>query len=193
MKPLKVLLLFLFIFCSSVTTYTYVIDADNDRHTVASKLVVNIENSFSNEEVKITVQSFPNNDDNIESYNLVFDMKFREDYENEFTGICVGPKWEGFGSGEFLITLEKSKNFKSSIKGRFVNEVDDRCVNYFYYARYLNINMNNGEVFYVGVATDYGGVYPDAPNIWKVDSNKEIELIFTSNIERYSINFELSK
>ena len=89
MKPLKVLLLFLFIFCSSVTTYTYVIDADNDRHTVASKLVVNIENSFSNEEVKITVQSFPNNDDNIESYNLVFDMKFREDYESEFTGICL--------------------------------------------------------------------------------------------------------
>ena len=46
---------------------------------------------------------------------------------------------------------------------------------------------------YVGVATDYAGVYPDAPNIWKVDNNKEIELIFTSNIERYSINFELSK
>ena len=84
-------------------------------------------------------------------------------------------------------------NFKSSIKGEFVNEIDDRCDNYFYYARYLNINMNNGEIFYVGVATDYGGVYPDAPNIWKVDNNKEIELIFTSNIERYSINFELSK
>ena len=62
-----------------------------------------------------------------------------------------------------------------------------------WYYRYLNINMTNGETFYVGVATDYGGVYPDAPNIWKVDSNKEIELIFTSNIERYSINFELSK
>ena len=56
MKPLKVLLLFLFIFCSSVTTYTYVIDADNDRHTVASKLVVNIENSCSHDEVKIIVQ-----------------------------------------------------------------------------------------------------------------------------------------
>ena len=73
------------------------------------------------------------------------------------------------------------------------SETDDRCDNYFYYARYLNVNMTNGETFYVGVATDYGGVYPDAPNIWKVDNNKEIELIFTSNIERYSINFELSK
>jgi hypothetical protein len=43
------------------------------------------------------------------------------------------------------------------------------------------------------VATDYGGLYPDAPNVWKLDDNNEIELIFTSNIERYSINFELSK
>ena len=53
--------------------------------------------------------------------------------------------------------------------------------------------MTNGETFYVGVATDYGGVYPDAPNIWKQNTSNEIELIFTSNIERYSINFELSK
>jgi hypothetical protein len=129
----------------------------------------------------------------IDNIEMVFDMKFRDDYESEFNGVCVGPKWDGFGAGEFSILLEQKFNFKSSIKGRFLNEIDDRCDNYFYYARYLNVNMTNGETFYVGVATDYGGVYPDAPNIWKVDNNKEIELIFTSNIERYSINFELSK
>ena len=129
----------------------------------------------------------------IENIEIVFDMKFRDDYKSEFNGVCVGPNWDGFGSGEFTILLDEKFNFKSSIKGKFVNETDDRCDNYFYYARYLNINMTNGETFYVGVATDYGGVYPDAPNIWKVDNNKEIELIFTSNIERYSINFELSK
>lgn len=192
MKPFKVLLLFLFIFCSSVTTYTYGIDADNDRHTVASKLVINIENSFSNEEVKITVQSFPNNDNNIESYNLVFDMKFREDYESEFTGICVGPKWEEFGSGEFSITLEKSKNFKSSISGIRDSSTNDRCENYFYYLRNLEINLSNGEKYLVGVATDYAGGYPDAPYIWKQNKLKQIEVIGTSNIEKYSINFELS-
>ena len=192
MKPFKVLLLFLFIFCSSVTTYTYGIDADNDRHTVASKLVINIENSFSNEEVKITVQSFPNNDNNIESYNLVFDMKFREDYESEFTGICIGPKWEGFGSGEFSITLEKSKNFKSSISGIRDSSTNDRCENYFYYLRNLEINLSNGEKYLVGVATDYAGGYPDAPYIWKQNKLNEIEVIGTSNIEKYSINFELS-
>ena len=53
--------------------------------------------------------------------------------------------------------------------------------------------MKNGEEYFVGVATDYAGLYPDAPNIQKLDINNEIELIFTSNIERYSINFELSK
>ena len=192
MKPFKVLLLFLFIFCSSVTTYTYGIDADNDRYTVASKLVINIENSFSNEEVKITVQSFPNNDNNIESYNLVFDMKFREDYESEFTGICVGPKWEEFGSGEFSITLEKSKNFKSSISGIRDSSTNDRCENYFYYLRNLEINLSNGEKYLVGVATDYADRYPDAPKIWKLNKLNQIEEIGTSNIEKYSINFELS-
>ena len=193
MKPFKVLLLFLFIFCSSVTTYTYGIVADNDRHTVASKLVINIENSFSNEEVKITVQSFPNNDNNIESYNLVFDMKFREDYESEFTGICVGPKWEEFGSGEFSITLEKSKNFKSSISGIRDSSTNDRCENYFYYLRNLEINLSNGEKYLVGVATDYADGYPDAPYIWKQNKLNEIEVIGNSNIEKYSLNFELSK
>ena len=192
MKPFKVLLFFLFIFCSSVTTYTYGIDANNDRHTVASKLVINIENSFSNEEVKITVKSFPNNDNNIESYNLVFDMKFREDYESEFTGICVGPKWEEFGSGEFSITLEKSKNFKSSISGIRDSSTNDRCENYFYYLRNLEINLSNGEKYLVGVATDYADRYPDAPKIWKLNKLNQIEEIGTSNIEKYSINFELS-
>ena len=120
-------------------------------------------------------------------------MKKALDVDAVLLGAVGGPKWDDFGAGEFSILLEQKSNFKSSIIGKFVNEIDDRCDNYFYYARYLNVNMTNGETFYVGVATDYGGVYPDAPNIWKVDNNKEIELIFTSNIERYSINFELSQ
>ena len=159
---------------------------------INTNLSINTER-ISNTKYKVTIQSFPQKNKDILNYKLVFDMKFRDDYESEFNGVCVGPNWDGFGAGEFSVLLEKKSNFKSSIKGKFVNEIDDRCDNYFYYARYLNVNMTNGETFYVGVATDYGDVYPDAPNIWKVDSNKEIELIFTSNIERYSINFELSK
>ena len=37
----------------------------------------------------------------IDNIEMVFDMKFRDDYEDEFNGVCVGPKWDGFGPGEF--------------------------------------------------------------------------------------------
>ena len=187
-----ILISLLIISCTTTDVYNYSIESKIDYNLVDSRFTFNIYKS-NLENIEIEFQAFPKNSDMIENIEIVFDMKFREDYESEFNGVCIGPDWEGFGAGEFSVLLEQKSNFKSSIKGRFVNEVDDRCVNYFYYARYLNINMTNGETFYVGVATDYGGVYPDAPNIWKVDSNKEIELIFTSNIERYSINFELSK
>jgi len=187
-----ILISLLIISCTTTDVYNYSIESKIDYNLVDSRFTFNIYKS-NLENIEIEFQAFPKNSDMIENIEIVFDMKFREDYESEFNGVCVGPDWEGFGAGEFSVLLEQKSNFKSSIKGRFVNEVDDRCVNYFYYARYLNINMANGETFYVGVATDYGGVYPDAPNIWKVDSSKEIELIFTSNIERYSINFKLSK
>lgn len=62
----------------------------------------------------------------IENIEIVFDMKFRDDYKSEFNGICIGPNWDGFGAGEFSILLEQKFNFKSSIKGEIVNEIDDR-------------------------------------------------------------------
>jgi len=182
----------LIISCTTTETYNYSIESESDLKLIDSRFTFNIYKTNS-EIIEIEFQAFPKNADMIESIEMVFDMKFRDDYESEFNGVCVGPNWDGYGAGEFIIFLEQTSNFKSSIKGEVINEIDDRCDNYFFYARYLNINMTNGETFYVGVATDYGGVYPDAPNIWKVDNNKEIELIFTSNIERYSINFELSK
>ena len=193
MSLLRYLLISLLIIsCTTTSTYNYSIESESDINLIDSRFTFNIYESNS-ENIEIEFQAFPKNSSMIDNIEMVFDMKFRDDYESEFNGVCVGPKWDDFGAGEFSILLEQKSNFKSSIRGKFVNEIDDRCDNYFYYARYLNVNMANGETFYVGVATDYGGVYPDAPNIWKVDSNKEIELIFTSNIERYSINFELSK
>lgn len=193
MSLLRYLLISLLIIsCTTTETYNYSIESESDFNRIDSRFTFNIYKTNS-EKIEIEFQAFPKNVNMIENIEMVFDMKFRDDYEGEFNGVCVGPIWDGFGAGEFSVLLEQKSNFKSFIKGEFVNEIDDRCDNYFYYARYLNIKMNNGEIFYVGVATDYGGVYPDAPNIWKVDNNKEIQLIFTSNIERYSINFELSK
>ena len=193
MSLLRYLLISLLIIsCTTTATYNYSIESESDLNLIDSRFTFNIYESNS-ENIEIEFQAFPKNSSMIDNIEMVFDMKFRDDYESEFNGVCVGPKWDDFGAEEFSILLEQKSNFKTSLKGKFVNETDDRCNNYFYYARYLNVIMTNGETFYVGVATDYGSVYPDAPNIWKVDNNKEIELIFTSNIERYSINFELSK
>ena len=190
MKPSKLLIFSLLIFCSNLTTYSYTIDSD-DNNIIESQLLINIE-YLSKDKVKVTVQSFPVSDTNIESYNLVFDMKFREDYEGDFTGVCVGPNWEKFGPGEFSLELEKKNNFKKTIIGEINLSEDDRCDSYFYYLRFLDIQTIDGDIYLVGVATDYAGEYPDAPYIWKQNKLNQIEVVGTSNIEKYSINFELS-
>jgi len=189
LKPGKLLIFSLLIFCSNLTTYSYTIDSD-DNNIIESQLSINIE-YLSKDKVKVTVQSFPVSDTNIESYNLVFDMKFREDYEGDFTGVCIGPSWEKFGPGEFSLELEKKNNFKKTIIGEINLSEDDRCDSYFYYLRFLDIQTNDGDKYLVGVATDYAGEYPDAPYIWKQNKLNQIEVIGTSNIEKYSINFEL--
>jgi hypothetical protein len=189
LKPGKLLIFSLLIFCSNLTTYLYTIDSD-DNNIIESQLSINIEYQ-SKDKVKVTVQSFPVSDTNIESYNLVFDMKFREDYEGDFTGVCIGPSWEKFGPGEFSLELEKKNNFKKTIIGEINLSEDDRCDSYFYYLRFLDIQTIDGDKYLVGVATDYAGEYPDAPYIWKQNKLNQIEVIGTSNIEKYSINFEL--
>ena len=190
MKPGKLLIFSLLIFCSNLTTYSYTIDSD-DNNIIESQLSINVE-YLSKDKVKVTVQSFPVSDTNIESYNLVFDMKFREDYEGDFTGVCIGPSWEKFGPGEFSLELEKKNNFKKTIIGEINLSEDDRCDSYFYYLRFLDIQTIDGDKYLVGVATDYAGEYPDAPYIWKQNKLNQIEVIGTSNIKKYSINFELS-
>jgi len=189
LKPGKLLIFSLLIFCSNLTTYSYTIDSD-DNNIIESQLSINVE-YLSKDKVKVTVQSFPVSDTNIESYNLVFDMKFREDYEGDFTGVCIGPSWEKFGPGEFSLELEKKNNFKKTIIGEINLSEDDRCDSYFYYLRFLDIQTIDGDKYLVGVATDYAGEYPDAPYIWKQNKLNQIEVIGNSNIEKYSINFEL--
>ena len=183
---------FLFCSCTSPLTYNYSIDIGTPEENLDSSLTIDIYEDNSNN-IEIKLQAFPKELDLVDSYQIVFDMKFRDDYESKFNGVCVGPKWDVYGSGEFTIILDNRNNFKNSIKGKITQESDDRCHNYFYYVRFFDIDMKNGDRYLIGVATDYGGLYPDAPNVWKLDDNNEIELIFTSNIERYSINFELSK
>ena len=191
MKPGKLLIFLLLIFCSNLTTYSYTIESD-DTNTIESQLSINIE-YLSKDKVKVTVQSFPISDEEIEKFNLVFDMKFREDYEDDFTGVCIGPNWEKFGPGEFSLVLEKKNNFKNTIIGEINTSEDDRCDSYFYYLRFFDIQTIDGDIYLVGVATDYAGEYPDAPYVWKQNKLNQIEEIGNSNIEKYSLNFELRK
>ena len=187
-----VTLLFLLSSCSSATEVVeYEIYSKDKVDYLASKVLFNIKKSRNT--VNFDVQIFPKNKEDIESYSLVFDMKFREDYQSEFNGVCLGPSWENYGSGEFSLQLKKENNFKSQIKGLFNDNDDDRCTNYFYYLRFLTINLRDGGQLLVGVATDYAKEYPDAPFLWVVNKNNQLDEIGTTNIEKYSLNFELSK
>ena len=187
-----VTLLFLLSSCSSATEVVeYEIYSKDKVDYLASKVLFNIKKSRNT--VNFDVQIFPKNKEDIESYSLVFDMKFREDYQSEFNGVCLGPSWENYGSGEFSLQLKKENNFKSEIEGLFNDNDDDRCTNYFYYLRFLTINLRDGGQLLVGVATDYAKEYPDAPFVWVVNKNNQLDEIGTTNIEKYSLNFELSK
>ncbi len=193
MRSLTVsIFLFLFISCASNTeVFEYNISSKDNTNIVESRLLFNI--NKSSDTVYLDVQIFPKKKKDIESYSLVFDMKFREDYESEFNGVCLGPSWENFGPGEVSLELKNENNFKSEIKGFIDSGEDDRCKNYFYYLRFLTINLISEEQILIGVATDYAKDYPDAPFVWSVNENNQLEEIGTTNIEKYSLNFELSK
>ena len=71
-------------------------------------------------------------------------MKFREDYETDFDGVCIGPTWNNDKPGELKIVLDEEYNFKSKIVGKFeTNSQMDRCTTYFYYLRYFEANLES--------------------------------------------------
>ena len=114
-------------------------------------------------------------------------------YEKDIDSLCIGPSWEGFGPGEVSINLEKNKNFTNSITGLINKKNSDGCNNYYYYLRFLTVNLQNGENILIGVATDYAKNYPDAPYVWLQNKNNQIEELGSTKIEKYSLNFELSR
>ena len=58
--------------------------------------------------------------------------------------------------------------------------------------RSLEIQLKDNKTILLGVASDYANKYPDAPYIWIRNYLGEIQEIGSTNIEKYSINFELS-
>ncbi len=192
MRPLSIFLLIFITFCTSIDSNLYQIESVDGTDLITTRISIDVEKN-RNGNVSISIQAFPKKADYIKNYNLVFDMKFREDYEGDFLGVCIGPSWEDFGPGEFKINLNNNNNFKNSITGKFLEDNDDGCDIYHYYVRFFEMETIDGVVYLMGVATDYAEEYPDAPYIWRQNINNDLEIIGTSNIEKYSLNFELSK
>ena len=115
---------------------------------INTNLSINTER-ISNTKYKVTIQSFPQKNKDIVNYKLVFDMKFRDDYENDFAGVCIGPAWENYGPGEFTLNLNVSNNFKNFIIAENKLVDDDGCQNYFYYLRYLEITTEQQNKYLV--------------------------------------------
>ena len=175
MRPLCVSLLIFITSCTSIDSNLYQIESVEGFDLITTRISIDIEKNI-NGNVSISIQAFPKKADSIKNYKLVFDLKFREDYE-----------------GEFTINLNNNNNFKNSIDGKFLEENADGCNTYHYYIRYFELETIDGVSYLIGVATDYAEEYPDAPYIWKQNKNNDLEIIGTSNIEKYSLNFELSK
>ncbi len=192
MRPLYVFLLIFITSCTSIVSNSYEIESVEGSDLITTSISIDVKKNI-NGNVSISIQAFPKKADSIRNYNLVFDLKFREDYEEDFLGVCIGPSWENFGPGEFTINLNNNNNFKNSIAGKFLEENADGCNTYHYYVRYFELETIDGVSYLIGVATDYAKEYPDAPYIWKQNKNNDLEIIGTSNIEKYSLNFELSK
>ena len=196
MKPTKITsFIFVFSFCSLLQTYNYEFNIEEIPNIYDGRISINItENSFYSDTINLDIQLFPNSPDEVKYYVLTFDMKFREDYESDFDGVCIGPTWEKNKPGELKTILSKENNFKSRIKGKLQEEsLRDGCNNYIYYLRYFEAVLFNDKKILYGVATDYAELYPDAPYYWLLNKNNEIEKIGTTNIKKYSLNFELSK
>ena len=191
MRPLYVFLLIFITSCTSIVSNSYEIESVEGSDLLTTSISIDVKKNI-NGNVSISIQAFPKKADSIRNYNLVFDLKFREDYEEDFLGVCIGPSWENFGPGEFTINLNNNNNFKNSIVGKFLEDNDDGCDIYHYYLRFFEVETLDQTLFLIGVATDYAKEYPDAPYIWKQNKNNDLEIIGTSNIEKYSINFELS-
>ena len=71
--------------CNTPEIYNYEIESDQDSEIIESKLQINT--YIDDEKVEVNFQLFPKNIEKIQSYELLFDMKFRENYNSEFSKI----------------------------------------------------------------------------------------------------------
>ncbi len=177
--------------CSTTGSFNYEIESNNINYTIPDKINIFVNESSKTTDLSVEV-NFIESEPKVESIELVFSMKFTEDYEDQSKDVCIGPDWEGSGPGEIKLLLNNKESFKKTISA--INNSDvDRCMNYFYYLREFKIFTFDNETILIGVASNYAKKYPDAPEVWLINKNNVIDKIGDTNIEKYSLNFELSK
>ena len=86
MRPLYVFLLIFITSCTSIDSNLYQIEPVDGTDLITTRISIDVEKN-RNGNVSISIQAFPKKADYIKNYNLVFDMKFREDYEGDFLGV----------------------------------------------------------------------------------------------------------
>jgi len=177
--------------CSTTSSFNYEIKSNNFDYVIPDRINFFLNESSSTADLTVEI-NFTQSDPKVETIELVFSMKFRENYEGEFNDVCIGPDWEENGAGEVRITLKNKENYKKTISAKKNLDVD-RCRNYFYYLREFKIITTQNETILIGVASNYAKIYPDAPEVWLINKNNVIDKIGDTNIEKYSLNFELSK
>ena len=123
MRPLIIFLLIFITFCTNVESHLFEIESMEGSDLISTRISIDVEQN-RNGNVIVSIQAFPKKVDEIKNYKLIFDMKFREDYEGDFLGVCVGPSWKDFGPGEFSVILNNNNNFKNSIVGKFLDDND---------------------------------------------------------------------
>ncbi len=192
MRLLRLSIIAIFVGCCSTTSsFNYEIKSNNFDYVIPDRINFFLNESSSTADLTVEI-NFTQSDPKVETIELVFSMKFRENYEGEFNDVCIGPDWEENGAGEVRITLKNKENYKKTISAKKNSDVD-RCRNYFYYLREFKIITTQNETILIGVASNYAKIYPDAPEVWLINKNNVIDKIGDTNIEKYSLNFELSK
>ena len=192
MRLLRLSIIAIFVGCCSTTSsFNYEIKSNNFDYVIPDRINFFLNESSSTADLTVEI-NFTESDPKVETIDLVFSMKFRENYEGEFNDVCIGPDWEENGAGEVRITLTNKENYKKTISAKKNSDVD-RCRNYFYYLREFKIITTQNETILIGVASNYAKIYPDAPEVWLINKNNVIDKIGDTNIEKYSLNFELSK
>ena len=90
MRPLIIFLLIFITSCTNVESHLFEIESMEGSDLISTRISIDVEQN-RNGNVTVSIQAFPKKVDEIKNYKLIFDMKFREDYEGDFQEFVSAP------------------------------------------------------------------------------------------------------